>query len=77
MSSTGNLVMMANQIARNLEIQGADKAAIATAAHIKAYWDPYMLRGIAAHLAAGGAGLSPIARDALERVGGGEGRTAA
>lgn len=77
MSSSDTMVTMANQIARNLEIQGADKAAAAMAAHIKTYWDPYMLKTIAAHLATGGAGLTPIARDALERVDRGNVRTPA
>jgi formate dehydrogenase subunit delta len=36
------LAYMANQIARNLAAQGADAAALATADHIAAFWDPRM-----------------------------------
>ncbi len=68
MNTTDQLVLMANQIARNLAIHGDDTATAETAAHIKAFWDPYMLRQIAPMLAAGGNGLSPVARAALERL---------
>jgi formate dehydrogenase subunit delta len=58
------LVMMANQIARNLAVQG-DKAVPATADHLTRFWDPRMRSAIIAHVAAGGEGLTPAARDAV------------
>ncbi len=64
-SSDERLIMMANQIARFFATQPGDAAAQGAAAHLKAYWDPRMRARIQAHLAAGGAGLDPVARDAV------------
>ena len=36
--------------------------------HLRNYWDPRMRREILAHLAAGGEGLEPVSRAALERL---------
>jgi formate dehydrogenase subunit delta len=58
--SLDKLVYMANQIARNL------KDADATAAHIRAFWDPRMRAMIRAH---DGTGLSDIAQAAVARLG--------
>ena len=55
------LVYMANQIARNFAVQGEDAAVLATADHIKAFWDPRMK----AEIFASGAGLEPIAERAI------------
>lgn len=60
------LVYMANQIARNFEINGAEKAAHSTAEHIRAYWEPRMRAEI--HKAVDGA-LSPIAARAITLLG--------
>lgn len=60
-----HLVRMANQIAANLAAQGEARAISETAAHIRAYWDPAMRRGV---LAADQALLSPIAREALRQI---------
>ena len=69
MSSTiGTLRRMANDIARNLEAMGHDKAVLATADHIDKFWDPRMKRAI---FADGGADLTPIAREAIEHLAGG------
>lgn len=68
------LVMMANQIARNVAVQGEARAVAITADHIARFWDPRMRGAILAHLAAGGAGLDPLARAAVERLS--EGTTA-
>jgi formate dehydrogenase subunit delta len=57
---------MANQIARNLAAQGEALAAEATARHLHDFWDPRMKAAI---LAADRAGLDPIARAAVERLG--------
>ena len=69
MSSTiDTLRRMANDIARNLEAMGPDKAMLATADHIDKFWDPRMKRAI---FADGGTNLSPIARQAIEHLAGG------
>lgn len=62
------LVMMANQIAKNVAIQGDERAIATIADHIARFWDPRMRAAIAAHLAAGGADLDPLARAAIERL---------
>ena len=69
MSSTlDTLRRMANDIARNLEVMGRDKAVLATADHIDKFWDPRMKRAI---FADDGTDLSPIAREAIEHLAGG------
>ena len=60
MNSTEKLVMMANQIAANLAHD--EDPAVATADHIRRFWDPRMKQMLEAH---GNAGLSPIAASAL------------
>jgi formate dehydrogenase subunit delta len=62
------LVYMANQIGKFFASQGQDQAAAGTADHIRKFWDPRMRAQIFAHLKAGGAGLDPVARTALERL---------
>jgi len=59
------LIMMANQIARNLAVQGEDKVAGLTADHISRFWDPRMRSVIITHVAEGGDDLSPAARAAV------------
>ena len=59
------LVMMAEQIARNLASQGEEAAIAGTARHIRDFWDPRMK---AALLARGSEGLSPIVSAALDRL---------
>ena len=69
MSSTiDTLRRMANDIARNLEAMGPDKAVLATADHIDKFWDPRMKKAI---FADSGTGLSAIARAAIEHLAGG------
>jgi len=60
------LVMMANQIAAFFASQGKERAVPQIADHIEKFWDPRMRREIAAHVAKGGAGLSPLALAALQ-----------
>jgi len=67
-STLDTLRRMANDIARNLEVMGRDKAVLATADHIDKFWDPRMKRAI---FADGGTNLSPIARQAIEHLAGG------
>lgn len=61
------LIRMANQIALNLESEGA-KAVEATAEHITLFWDPRMKAQAAEIVASGGKGLSPTALAALKVV---------
>lgn len=61
------LVTMANQIADFFAAQrtgGVENVA----RHIRENWDPRMRAALAAHLEAGGDGLSPLARAAAERL---------
>ncbi|MCX5568469.1 MULTISPECIES: formate dehydrogenase subunit delta [Kaistia] len=62
------LVYMANQIGKFFASQGAEKAPAAIAEHLRKFWDPRMRAGILAHLDAGGAGLDPLVRQAVERL---------
>ncbi len=60
------LVQMANDIANFFH--GAAEAGTAprsVADHFRRYWDPRMRKQIMAYYAAGGAGLSDIAREAV------------
>ena len=62
------LVMMANQIAKAFAPMGEARAVPKIAGHIKAFWDPRMRRKIDEIVAAGGAGLEPLALAALESL---------
>jgi formate dehydrogenase subunit delta len=59
---------MANQIGSFFKSQGHDKAVPGITDHIRKFWDPRMRKAILAHLDAGGAGLDPNVRDALEAL---------
>jgi len=66
MSATiDTLRRMANDIARNLEPMGPDKAVLATADHIDKFWDPRMKQMI---FADGRAGLTPVAAEAIDHL---------
>jgi formate dehydrogenase subunit delta len=67
-NTLATLRRMANDIARNLEAMGPDKAVLATADHIDKFWDPRMKRAI---FADDGTDLVPIARQAIEHLAGG------
>ena len=56
------LVLMANQIARNMAAMEGTHAAAAVADHIGHYWDPRMRAAILADRA----GLDPLAAAAIE-----------
>jgi formate dehydrogenase subunit delta len=73
--SLDKLVYMANQIGKFFASQGQEKATAGTADHIKKFWDPRMRAQIYAHLEAGGAGLDPAVREALQRLHEAEGKT--
>jgi formate dehydrogenase subunit delta len=67
-ASSDKLVYMANQIASFFVTQGDAVAVAGTAEHIKKFWDPRMLKTIFAHLDKGGAGLEPVAHQAVEQL---------
>jgi formate dehydrogenase subunit delta len=67
-TSDERLIYMANQIARFFASQRHDEALAGTKQHIADFWDPRMRQRIRAHLAAGGAGLDPLAREAIARL---------
>ncbi len=62
------LVYMANQIGRFFKSQDAATASGKTAEHLSKFWDPRMRKAIVAHLDAGGAGLDPPVREAVETL---------
>ena len=64
--SPDKLVYMANQIGKFFTSQGPDKAAAGIAEHIAKFWDPRMRAEIFAYLDAGGAGLDPPVRAAID-----------
>jgi formate dehydrogenase subunit delta len=66
--SPDRLIYMANQIGKFFQSHGHDRAVPAIAEHIKKFWDPRMRRAILAHLHAGGGGLDPNVRDAIETL---------
>ena len=59
------LIYMANQIARFFVSQKHDTAVKGASEHIAKFWDPRMREHIRAHVAAGGAGLDPLAKEAV------------
>jgi formate dehydrogenase subunit delta len=68
MSSPDRLIYMANQIGKFFESQGQGKAVPGIADHIRKFWDPRMRNKIDEHLDAGGKGLDPDVRTALETL---------
>ena len=68
MQSSDKLVMMANQIVRNLAVHGDDKAVMLAADHMRKFWEPRMRAHIRAHYEAGAAGLTPLAKRSIEAL---------
>jgi formate dehydrogenase subunit delta len=66
--SPDRLVYMANQIGTFFRSQGPDKAVPGITEHLKKFWEPRMRRAIIAHLEAGGDGLAPEVRAAVEAL---------
>ena len=66
--SPDKLVMMANQIGTFFASQGETAAVPGIAEHIRKFWEPRMRQAIFAHIDAGGAGLDPPVRQAIEQV---------
>jgi formate dehydrogenase subunit delta len=63
-----SLVRMANQIAGNAAYQPHDVAVAQVAAHLRDFWHPSMRTALIAYVDAGGTGLDPLPREALERL---------
>ncbi|HWW19506.1 MAG TPA: formate dehydrogenase subunit delta [Steroidobacteraceae bacterium] len=67
--SAEHLAQMANDIAHFFASETRHEDAIAGIAnHIDKFWDPRMRRQIEKHLAEGGEGLEPLAREAVARL---------
>jgi formate dehydrogenase subunit delta len=66
--SHDKLVYMANQIGKFFASQGHDRAVAGVAEHLAKFWDPRMRAAIIAHLDAGGVGLDPPVREAVDRL---------
>ena len=59
---------MANQIGKFFVSQGEEQAVPGIADHLKKFWDPRMRAQILEHLDAGGEGLDPPVRRAVEQL---------
>lgn len=68
MSTEDRLIYMANQIARNLASEGAEKSVTMTHDHLRDFWDPAMRRRIIAIASLRPDDLSPIAAAAIRRM---------
>ncbi len=68
MHAADKLVMMANQIVRNLAVQGDERAVGMAAGHMRKFWEPRMHRQIRQYLQAGAVGLTPLAKRAVEQL---------
>jgi formate dehydrogenase subunit delta len=66
MDHTPSHVRLANEIAVQFAHHPLDEAARAVATHMRTFWEPRMRTALLEHLAAGGAGLDPIALRAAE-----------
>ncbi len=62
------LVHMANQIADFFRPYPEDEAVAGVENHLVQFWDPRMRAALMAHVAAGGAGLEPLALAAAKRL---------
>jgi formate dehydrogenase subunit delta len=61
-----HLVKMANQIALNLSFASDEDAAVQhTAAHLRKFWTPAMIRKLRDYIVQGGEGCSPLVHRAL------------
>jgi formate dehydrogenase subunit delta len=67
-SSLDKLIYMANQIGKFFVSQDEAGAVEGIATHLKKFWDPRMRSAIVAHVQAGGAGLEPHVRKAVESL---------
>lgn len=65
---TTKLVHMVNQIALAFRLQPKDEAVNQTVEHLRAFWSPQMRQELVAYVAAGGAGLEPLAKEAAAKL---------
>ncbi|OZB62034.1 MAG: formate dehydrogenase subunit delta [Lysobacterales bacterium 14-68-21] len=63
------LTRMVNDIANYFAAEPDHAAGVAGVAdHLKKFWDPVMRKQIIEHLHAGGDGLEPLAREAVQKL---------
>lgn len=63
------LTRMVNDIANYFAAEPDHATGVAGVAdHLKKFWDPVMRKQIIAHLEAGGEGLEPLAKEAVQRL---------
>ncbi len=63
-----DIVRMANQISDFFAAYPHETAVKETANHIRNFWDPRMRKQLFDHLAVGGEGLRPVAREAAQAL---------
>ena len=69
MSSTEQLVKMANQIEAFFRAESDRQIAVAGIAnHVKRFWDPRMRKQILSYVHAGGGGLGDLAVEAIKAL---------
>jgi formate dehydrogenase subunit delta len=69
MDKLRDILRMANQIATAFQAYPHDEAVSQTANHIKSFWDPRMRKQFAELLAKRPGELTPIAREAGQKLG--------
>jgi len=67
-AAIAKLARMANQIALAFRLQPHDQAVAGVAEHIRSFWTPKMRRDLAEHIASGGDGIEPLAREAFAKI---------
>jgi formate dehydrogenase subunit delta len=66
--SPDRLVYMANQIGKFFAYQRKDEIVPGIANHIRKFWDPRMRTAIFAYIDAGGDGLDPYVKEAIQSL---------
>jgi formate dehydrogenase subunit delta len=66
--SPDKLIYMANQIGKFFASRPHEDAVAGVTDHILKFWEPRMRKQIIAHFEQGGAGLDPIALEAIARI---------
>ncbi len=69
MDKLRDILRMANQIATAFQAYPHDEAVTQTANHIKSFWDPRMRKQLAEIMAKRPGELTPIAREAGQKLG--------
>ena len=67
-NAVDKLVKMANQIGKFFVGQKHPEGVASMTEHLKKFWDPKMRNTIIEHVEHGGAGLDPIAMEAVKRL---------